>query len=238
METRTLLLSFMTLVIIGITVLVIYQLVIGGAFSSDGETAISPQKTSVVLIGPLQSGQDSATITTPLPLSMNEVDGIEFSFASWVLINDFSYGNSETPIIYKNGSGCPEVSLNVNNNTLYITQKTYSGSETVRIRNMPAEKLFHLVICVTQTAIDVYVNGLLHTHKSLESLPLQNPGPIQVGPNGGWKGKIGSFVYYNYALSPGDIRTLALTKAVRDPSDMPPNPPYFDTSWWIGRLSM
>ena len=237
METRTLLLSFMTLVIIGITVLIIYGLVIDGAFSRSG-TAISPQQSSVVLIGPLHSGQDSITISSPLPPSMNESDGIEFSFASWILIDDFGYGNSDHPIIYKNGAGCPTVSIETHSNTLLVTQKTYSGSETVRIRNMPAEKLFHLVVSVTQTAIDVYVNGLLHTHKTLESLPLQNPGPVSVGPNGGWKGKIGSFIYYNYSLPPGDIRALALTKAVRDPSDMPPNPPYFDTSWWIGRLAM
>lgn len=237
METRTLLLTFMTLVVIGITVMVIYELVIGGAFSSSGQTAITPQKTSVVLVGPLHSGQDSITVTTPLPPSMNEVDGIEFSFASWILVNDYSYGSSELPIIYQNGPGCPKVHLDVKRNVLYITQQTYMGSETIKIRNMPAEKLFHLAVCVTQTAIDVYVNGLLHTHKSLDSLPLQNPGPVLVGPNGGWKGKIGSFTYYNYALTPGEVRTLSITKAVRDPADEPPNPPYFDTSWWTGRLS-
>uniref|UniRef100_A0A6C0I7Z6 Lectin/glucanase superfamily protein n=1 Tax=viral metagenome TaxID=1070528 RepID=A0A6C0I7Z6_9ZZZZ len=237
METRTLLLSFMTLVIIGVVVIVIYELVIGGAFSGGGGNPITPQKTSVLLIGPLHSGQDSITVNTPLPPSMNEEDGIEFSFASWILIKDYGYGTSETPVIYKNGPGCPTVSFNVHSNTLFINQQTYKGSETIRIRNMPAEKLFHLAVCVNQTALDVYVNGLLHTHKSLDSLPLQNPGPVLVGPNGGWKGKIGSFIYYNYALSPGEIRALALTKAIRDPNDLPPNPPYFDTSWWIGRLS-
>ena len=234
MDTRTLLLTFMTLIVAGIAILVIYQLVMGGGFSYGGVTT-QPQKQSVELIGPLHSGQESVTLTANLPLSMNENNGIEFSFAAWVLINDFDYGTSAKPIIFVKGNGSPLVDFDVNTNVLTVTQNTYNGSETIRIRNMPAEKLFHIAISVTQTTMDVYINGLLHTHKSLDSLPLQDTDPVKVGPNGGWKGKIGSFWYYNYALSGGEVRSLAAQKAIRDPNDEPPNPPYFDTTWWIGR---
>jgi hypothetical protein len=229
METRTILLSFMTLIVVGIAILVIYGLLNSSIVSVN---PISPQKTSVTLLPTLHSGMDPISLSANLPLSMNESDGMEFSYTAWVLINDFSYGVNSNPNIFTRGTGSPSVTFPVNRNTIVISQKTYNGSEEIRIRNMPSEKLFHLGVVVTQTTLDVYVNGLLHTHKSLDSLPVIENAPIQVGI---WKGKIGSFVYYNYALSPGEIRSVASTRAVRDPSDEPPNPPYFDTSWWIGR---
>lgn len=226
METRTLLLSFMTIIVVGIAILVIYGLL--GNWSIPYTNPISPQKTSVELIGPLHSGLESVSLTESLPRSMNESNGMEFSYTAWILIDDFSYA----PNIFSRGTGSPKVNLVVDTNTIRISQKTYNGSEEIYIRNMPAEKLFHLGVVVTQTTLDIYVNGLLHTHKSLESLPIIEEAPVNVGI---WKGKIGSLVYYNYALSPGEIRSIAATRAVRNPLDEPPNPPYFDTTWWIGR---
>lgn len=233
METRTLLLTFMTLIVVGIVVLVVY-----GLLSSDGIVSvnpIAPQKDKVELIGPLHSGMDSVTLTANLPRSMNENNGLEFSYTAWLLIDDFTYGTSQEPIVFIRGTGSPVVKLHTDTNSIVVSQKLYKESQEVRIRNVPAEKLLHLAVTVSQTAMDVYVNGLLHTHKSLDSLPLIEEAPVKVGPNGGWKGKIGSFVYYNYALSPGEVRSIAATKAVRNPADEPPNPPYFDTTWWIGR---
>lgn len=235
METRTLLLSFMTLIVVGIAILVIYGLVKMGGFAGVGGSPISPQQASVVLIGPLHDGTDSLTLTAELPRSMNENGGMEFSYTAWILINDFTYGTSGHPTIFVRGTATPMVSFDVNKNVIYIKQKTYDGEEVIQIRNMPAEKFFHLAITVTQTSLDIFVNGLLHTHKSLDSLPLIEEAPVQVGPSGGWKGLIGSLVYYNWALSPGEIRTIAGTKAIPNPALAPPNPPYFDTSWWIGR---
>jgi hypothetical protein len=234
MEARTLLLVLMTLIVIGIAGLVSYQLLSGTGITTTS-TGIRPQKQSVQLIGPLHSGQDSLSLTANLPLSMNENNGIEFSYAAWILINDYTYGTSKVVDIFNKGAAT-SVQLKVDTNTLIVNQPTYQDAQTsIQIRNLPAEKLFHLAVCVTQTTLDVYINGLLHTHRSLDSLPIQNQDPIQVGPNGGWKGRIGSFWYYNYALSGGEVRQLAAQKAVRDPNDEPPNPPYFDTSWWIGR---
>lgn len=219
----------MTLVVVGIAILVIYGLL--GSWGI-GYNPISPQKNTVELIGPLHSGMDPLSLTAALPRSMNENHGMEFSYTGWILIDDFSYGVTKKANIFTRGSGSPGVGFDVNTNTIEVSQKTYNGSEEIRIRNMPAEKLFHLGVVVTQTTFDVFVNGLLHTHKSLESLPVIEEAPVNTGI---WKGKIGSLVYYNYALSPGEIRSIAATKARRDPADEPPNPPYFDTTWWIGR---
>jgi hypothetical protein len=83
--------------------------------------------------------------------------------------------------------------------------------------------------------MDVYVNGTLYQHLTLAALPLQNTGSVYVADNGGWKGLIGSFIYYNYALTPQAVRALANTKPTRDPNDIPPYAPYLDTSWWINK---
>lgn len=233
METRTLLLTFMTFIVVGIVVLVVY-----GLLSSEGiayTNPIAPQKDKVELIGPLHSGMDSVSLTASLPRSMNENEGLEFSYTAWILVDDFSYGASKEPTLFVRGTGSPAVKLHTDSNSIVVSQKLYKGKQDIRIRNVPAEKLLHLAITVTQTSLDVYVNGLLHTHQSLDSLPLIEEGPVNVGPAGGWKGKIGSFVYYNYALSPGEVRSIAAVRAVRNPADEPPNPPYFDTTWWIGR---
>jgi len=234
MDSRTLLLVLMTLVVVGIAGLVIYGLS-GMAAGTFGGTPISPQKEKVELIGSLHSGMDSVSLNASLPRSMNENEGLEFSYTAWLLIDDYTYGTSAEPVLFMRGTGSPKVSFDVDKNTLLIRQKLYKGEDVIKIRNMPAEKLFHLGIVVTQTSLDVFINGLLHTHKSLDSLPLVEDAPVEVGPGGGWKGKIGSLVYYNYALSPGEVRSLAGVKATRNPADEPPNPPYFDTTWWIGR---
>jgi hypothetical protein len=223
----------MTLIVIGIASLVIYGLVKMGGFGP-GYNPISPQKTSVTLIGPLVSGQDSQTINSNLPRSMNEDDGLEFSYTAWILINDYTYGNDGDAVIFNRGNETPKVYFNVKNNVLHVIQNTYGTAEHIKIRNMPAEKMFHLGITVRQTSFDVYINGLLHTHKTLENLPLIEDAPVNVGPDGGWKGLIGSLIYYNYALSPGEMRSVSNTKAIQNPALEPPNPPYFSTSWWIG----
>ncbi len=224
----------MTFIVVGISLLVIYGLVRAGGSTGSVYNPVASQQDKVELIGPIRMGNDSLSLTANLPRSMNENEGLEYSYTAWILINDYGSGNTQKPIIFERGTGTPSLSFDVNSNTLNIVQKTYKGQEEVKIRNMPAEKLFHFGIVITQTSMDIFVNGLLHTHKSLDSLPLvEDSAPVNVGPNGGWKGMIADLVYYNYALSPGEIRTIAAKKATPNPALTPPEPPYFATSWWV-----
>ena len=192
METRTLLLTFMTLIVIGIACLVIYGLIKMGGFGP-GYNPISPQKTSVTLIGPLVSGQDAQTINSNLPRSMNEEDGVEFSYTAWILINDYTYGNSGDAVIFNRGNETPKVYFNVKTNVLHIIQNTYGSPEHIKIRNMPAEKMFHLGITVKQTSFDVYINGLLHTHKNIPVESLLRMATINGATALKWQDTLGSF---------------------------------------------
>ena len=240
-ELRTILLSLMVLVVVGIIVLIVYQLLSGSSYAIP--SSISPVKTSVLLIDALHEGRDFMKIDTSLPRSQNETDGIEFTYAAWLLVNDYDDASGgKKPTIFVKGMSdlslqSPSVTMHAGHNEIHIVQDTYKDGKPgkIVIRNLPAGKMIHLAVSVNQQSMDVYVNGTLYQHLTLAALPLQNTGSVYVADNGGWKGLIGSFLYYNYSLTPQEVRSLANTKPTRDPNDIPPYAPYLDTSWWINK---
>jgi hypothetical protein len=195
---------------------------------------------SVTIVGPLQDGMTGQEYSAKLPLSNNENDGIEFSYAAWILIKDFD-PPVPNPILFTKGSPdlslqSPSVVMTSGKNQITITQDTYDKSkpEKVVIGNLPAGKLNHFAVCINQLSMDVYVNGLLYRHVTMKKLPLQNTQSLYVAGNGGWNGQIGSLVYYNYALTPDQVRSLASTAPTVSASNLPYYPSYLSTDWWIG----
>jgi hypothetical protein len=237
MDTHTILVSLMTLIVVGITLLVLYELTYGLTLRPSG---LAPTLQDVTIVGPIQDGQTNQEYNAILPLSSNETDGIEFSYAVWILINDFDPQNTN-PIIFTKGSldlaqQSPSIVMTSGKNQLTITQDTYdkSNPERVVVGNLPAGKFNHFAVCVNQTSLDVYVNGLLYRHITMKKLPLQNERPLYVSANGGWNGQIGSLVYYNYALTPSAVQSLANTPPVVGANSVPYYPSYLSTDWWIG----
>lgn len=239
MEIRTILISLMTIIVVGIILLLVYEF----AYSSGGITSspVTPVKVSVPLIDAMHDGTDYMKIDTNLPLSKNEQDGVEFSFAASITIDDYDWqGSSATPIVFVKGSSdlsrqSPSVTLRKNMNEIHIVQDTYDSNKPgiVVIRNLPAGKIISVVICVKQRSMDVYVNGTLYSHLTLAALPMQNTGSVMVGDKGGWKGSIGNFKYYNYSLSYNEIQAISNTKPQRNPDDIPPYGSYFSSEWWV-----
>lgn len=237
MDTRTILISLMTLIVLGVMILLAYEFSYG--FFSGSPAGLRPSMTSVTIVGPLQDGQTGQEFDALLPLSNNEDQGIEYSYAAWIQINDFDPRGD--PILFTKGSvdlamQSPSVTMTSGKNQITVTQDTYDKShpEKVVIGNLPAGKLIHVAICVNQTSLDVYINGLLYRHVTMKRLPLQNQQPVYVAANGGWNGQIGSFVYYNYALTPDAVRSLANTRPSVSPSTLQYYQPYLSTDWWIG----
>ena len=117
MEIRTILVSLMTLIMIGIVILVLYEYFYGGSVAPAG---VTPTKTEILIVGPLQNGQNYTEVDAAIPLSLNERDGIEYSFAGWIQVNDYA-PPTQHPIIFTKGdvSGTqksPAVSLNSGRN--------------------------------------------------------------------------------------------------------------------------
>ena len=236
MEIRTILVSLMTLIMIGIVILVLYEYFYGGSVAPAG---VTPTKTEILIVGPLQNGQNYTEVDAAIPLSLNENEGIEYSFAGWIQVNDYA-PPTQHPIIFTKGdvSGTqksPAVSLNSGRNELVIEQDTYDKGRPARIviTNMPANKLIHLAICVNQKSFDVYVNGLLYSHTSLHALPMQNSQPVFIAGNGGWNGQIGSLTYYNYELTSAQVHNLANTAPTQSPNSLPYYPNFLSSGWWV-----
>jgi len=169
-----------------------------------------------------------------LPLSLNEPEGIVYSYAAWVLIKDFTVGYGERRQIFSKGDS-PGLYIDSTSNSLIVSVDTYGATETVLIPNIPSNKWLHLAIVVNQYSVQVYVNGMLRQYHTLGQLPKQNTDVVKIGSL--WDGVLGKLTYYPRALSAGDVDNLSKEEVPRD-LDVPPSAPqYFDITWYIGRLN-
>lgn len=210
-------------------------------FSSMRETFTFASPGQTVIQSTVLDGKSSIDSNVALPQSLNQDEGITFSYSCWVRIDDFTYRPGVQKVIFTKGptdlsSSCPSLLIDGNSNTLLVKLDTYGSTEIVPISNIPAKKWLHVVIVVEQKSVDVYINGILHTHHSIVQLPRQNSGTVHTGVNGGFEGKLANLIYYNYFLKPTDIPALMKNPPQADPNDSAaPMPPYFGISWWTGR---
>jgi len=225
--------KYILFVFLGIIVLVLFSsLRETFTFAPPGQTVI--QSTNL-------DGKNTFDSNVALPQSFDQDKGITFSYSCWVRIDDFAYMPGKQKVIFTKGptdlsSMCPALLIDGTTNTLLVKLDTFGNTEVVPISNIPAKKWLHVAIVVEQKSIDVYINGVLHTHQSISQLPRQNSGTVHTGVNGGFSGKLANLIYYNYYLKPSDIPALMSNPPQSDPNDAGgPMPPYFDISWWIGR---
>ena len=210
-------------------------------FSSLRETFTFASPGQTVIQSTILDGKSTFDSNVSLPVSLNQDQGITFSYSCWLRIDNFAYRPGVQKVIFTKGptdlsSSCPSLLIDGNTNTLLVKLDTYGATEIVPISNIPAKKWIHMAIVVEQKSVDVYINGILHTHHSIVQLPRQNSGTVHTGVNGGFEGKLSNLIYYNYFLNPSDIPALMKNPPQSDPSDSTaPMPPYFDISWWIGR---
>lgn len=210
-------------------------------FSSLRETFTFASPGQTVIQSTILDGKSTFDSNVALPVSLNQDQGITFSYSCWVRIDNFAYRPGVQKVIFTKGptdlsSSCPSLLIDGNTNTLLVKLDTYGATEIVPISNIPAKKWIHVAIVVEQKSVDVYINGVLHTHHSIIQVPRQNSGTVHTGINGGFEGKLANLIYYNYFLKPSDIPPLMSNPPQADPSDSTaPMPPYFDISWWIGR---
>lgn len=210
-------------------------------FSSLRETFTFASPGQTVIQSTVLDGKSSVDSNISLPESLNQEQGITFSYSCWVRIDDFTYRPGVQKVIFTKGptdlsSSCPSLLIDGNSNTLLVKLDTYGSTEILPVSNIPAKKWLHVVIVVEQKAVDVYINGILHTHHSIVQLPRQNSGTVHTGVNGGFEGKLANLIYYNYFLKPTDIPALMKNPPQADSNDSAaPIPPYFGISWWTGR---
>lgn len=153
--------------------------------------------------------------------SVNESDGLEFTWSTWIFINSlqtnaglykhiFSKGNST---LNKNGmvepNNAPGLYIAPNTNNLVVVMNTYNViNEEVVIPDIPINKWVNVIIRCENTTMDVYINGTIARSISLVGVPKQNYGDVYVAMNGGFDGYISNLWYYNYGLGTAEIQNL------------------------------
>lgn len=186
------------------------------------------------LVAGTQSGTVKTTNRVGLPLSLNEPQGITYTYSMWLLVKDFTTGYGTRRTILTKGD-CPGIYLDSNTNSLIVAVKTYGTTETILISNIPALKWIHLGVVVDQQSVDIYINGTLRQHHTLNQLPDQNEDPVEIGGN--WNGVIGQVVYYPRSLSYGELNAMASAEPPPYQDEVIGKRNYFDISWYIGRLN-
>jgi len=190
------------------------------------------------IISTIQDGKTESTNTGNVQPSTNQ-KGLEFSYAGWIFVDDFTYRYGEKKIVFTKGTpdlkiACPSLVISENTNAFLVYVDTYGTQEIVPISNITAKKWMHFAIVVDQTAINIYINGILHTHHTMNQLPRQNGASLITSPNGGFNGKLGLLQYYPRILEPSEVSSLSTNPPeLSKQSGIGILPPYYDTKWWF-----
>jgi hypothetical protein len=153
--------------------------------------------------------------------SVNASDGLEFTWSTWIYINNlqtnagiykhiFSKGNSdlaENGMIHPNNA--PGLYIAPNTNALIVVMNTYNViNEEIIIPDIPINKWVNVIIRCKNTTLDVYINGTITRSINLVGVPKQNYGDVYVAMNGGFDGYISDLWYHNYALGTAEIQNI------------------------------
>ena len=181
----------------------------------------------------------------PLRRSLNEQEGLEFSYVWWMYIEDFEYKKGSWKHVFHKGSNdswpnrAPGVWLHPNDNKMRVYMNSYKKiANYVDIDNIPVGKWFSCGVVVTQNYLDVYINGYLKSRLALEGIPKQNFGDVYINAFGGYNGYLSRMRYYDYAIP---FHTLQAHNETGPDMELPYEnrqmPPYLTPYWWANNYS-
>ena len=157
----------------------------------------------------------------PIFRSVNQADGIEFAWSTWMYIDGLEYGKGKYRCVFYKGNdsigadglnypnNAPGLYIAPNSNELRVIMNTFDDiDEHVDIPNIPMNKWVHVTIMCENKKLNVYLNGLVARSVSLTGVPKQNYGNVYVCANGGYDGYISKLTYYNRALTGAEIQDI------------------------------
>ena len=217
--------AFLILVLFGFIILLRVGIAILGYFYAPSGSPklinglVDAKQLMVIPQDPNSSG--AKTITR----SENASDGIEFTWSTWIFIDDLTYNSGKYKCVFYKGNdfasekdgpvglnfpnNAPGLYIAPNTNALVIFMNTYNViNEEITIPNIPLNKWINVIIRCQNTTMDVYVNGTITKSHQLHGVPKQNYGNVYVAMNGGFSGYISNLWYYNYALGSNEITKL------------------------------
>jgi hypothetical protein len=200
----------------------------------------------------------------PVNFSNNERSGIEFTYSFYLNVSPTAFRQEYglCHIFHKGYAQqfpllAPGVYMRSDTNTLRVYMNTYkTWNNYVEVENIPIGKWVHIAIVVSESSLEVYVNGNLAKKLPFEGFaPYQNfediccfsqrritmkhsivPSTDENGFDvfGCMKGQLSRLNYFSYALCYAEIQQLMNEgPSSKLESAMNTNvPPYLDDTWW------
>ena len=172
----------------------------------------------------------SADGSVTISRSINENEGIEFTWSVWLFIDDLTYNSGNYRCVFYKGNdysknpnaqdeeaqglnfpnNAPGLYIAPNTNKLVIMMNTFNViNEEITVDDIPLNKWVNVIIRCQNNTLDVYINGSIIKSHKLHGVPKQNYGDVYVAPNGGFSGYISNLWYYNYALGTAEISRVS-----------------------------
>jgi hypothetical protein len=214
---------------------------------------------------PIIISQDpSSQASMPIIRSMNESEGMEFTWSIWIFLKPVTASSATFSHIFSKGiyninsmNGCNNNNPFSNNapglylsgaNTLKVVMDSTttpacntSSNAPIVIDNMPINKWFNVVIRLTNNDLDVYVNGRLTERKTFtDGVPNQNYDDVYACMNGGFNGYISDLKYYNSSIGTSEINSIVSSgpNTSINMSNLKNNvPPYLSGNWYDEKVS-
>ncbi len=219
----------------------------------------SPSQNPILINGMVDAKQmlvipqdPSVKGAIPIMRSVNDAQGMEFTWSVWIYIDDFVYKQNEYKHVFHKGNDDinvtnPPVGLNYPNNApgLYITPETNdllvimntfdTINETVLIKDIPLNKWLNVIIRLdNQHQLDIYINGTLTKRHMLNGVAKQNYGNVYVSMNGGFSGYTSELRYFDSALGTNRIQQIVNKgpNMKMNSSDINNTKPHYLSSRW------
>jgi len=193
----------------------------------------------------------------PILRSINNTDGLEFTWSVWIFVDDFAYKEHEYKHIFHKGNdginyttepfgmnspnNGPGLYITPHTNNLVVVMSTFDEpKEEVIVKDLPLNKWVNVLIRVSkQNQLDVYINGVLAKRHILKSVPKQNYGDVFVSMNGGFSGFTSNLRYFDKALGTSYIQSIVdkgPNMKMLNGNDMGKSKPqYLSARWYFNR---
>lgn len=208
---------------------------------------------------PIIISQDpSSQASMPIIRSVNESEGMEFTWSIWIFLKPVTASSTNRSHIFSKGvyngdslGACYNKSFSSNAPGLYLSgantleilmdSTTVPGCNTLTnapivIDNMPINKWFNVVIRLTNNNLDVYINGRLTERKTFtDGVPNQNYDDVFICQNSGFNGYIADLKYYNSSIGTSEINSIVSSgpNTSINMSTLKNNmPPYLSGNWY------
>jgi len=190
----------------------------------------------------------------PILRSVNQEDGIEFTWSVWTYIKNLSPDNLFKHVFHKgndqinpengmnNPNNAPGLYITPNTNNFVIIMNTFKNiREEIIVEDIPLNKWVNIIIRVENHNLDVYINGTIVKRHILNSVPKQNYGDVYVTMNGGFNGYTSSLRYWNSALNIRQIQNVidkGPNLEMKEKSMIQSEPRYFSLRWFFQNPQM